>query len=73
LSAIFWFSSACHLIVFNSDGVAKTIEVDKLRFTDNDLSGVGTLEYGQFSIVRRGSSRPRASPMLESSRNHIPD
>ena len=54
-------------------GVAKTIEVDKLRFTDKDLSVIGTLEYGQFSIVRRGSSWPRASVMLESSRFHIPD
>src|SRR6267154_2151886 len=52
-------------------GVAKTIEVDKLRFTDKDLSVIGTLEYGQFSIVRRGSSWYRASTMLESSRNHI--
>ncbi|KAI0270458.1 kinase-like domain-containing protein [Gloeopeniophorella convolvens] len=31
---------------------SKTIEVDKLRFTDKDLSVVGTLEYGQFAIVR---------------------
>ncbi|KAI0277555.1 kinase-like domain-containing protein [Russula aff. rugulosa BPL654] len=30
---------------------AKTIEVDKLRFTDKDLSVIGTLEYGQFSII----------------------
>ena len=30
---------------------AKTIEVDKLRFTDKDLTVIGTLEYGQFSTV----------------------
>ncbi|KAF8269164.1 kinase-like domain-containing protein [Lactarius quietus] len=30
---------------------AKTIEVDKLRFTDKDLSIIGTLEYGQFSTI----------------------
>ncbi|KAI0289257.1 kinase-like domain-containing protein [Russula brevipes] len=30
---------------------AKTIEVDKLRFTDKDLAVVGTLEYGQFSVI----------------------
>ncbi|KAN0141575.1 kinase-like protein [Lactarius tabidus] len=30
---------------------AKTIEVDKLRFTDKDFSVVGTLEYGQFSTI----------------------
>jgi hypothetical protein len=72
LSAIFLVSCASP-----SDrvqlGLAKTIEVDKLRFTDEDLSVIGTLEYGQFSIVRRGSSWPRASAILESSRNHIPD
>ncbi|SRR6266403_1966932 len=64
--AIFWFSCV------PSDGVqpgaAKTVEADKLRFTDKDLSVIGTLEYGQFSIVRRGSSCPPcASTMLESS------
>ncbi|KAH9176414.1 hypothetical protein EDB89DRAFT_159836 [Lactarius sanguifluus] len=32
---------------------AKTIEVDKLRFTDKDLTVIGTLEYGQFSTVDR--------------------
>lgn len=37
-------------------GVAKTVEVDKLRFTDKDLAVVGTLEYGQFSIVRHRSN-----------------
>ncbi|KAH9014496.1 kinase-like protein [Lactarius pseudohatsudake] len=30
---------------------AKTIEVDKLRFTDKDLTVIGTLEYGQFSTI----------------------
>lgn len=31
--------------------VAKTVEVDSLRFNDNDLDVVGTLEYGQFGVV----------------------
>jgi hypothetical protein len=48
------FSLSC-FIDFDS-GTAKTIEVDKLRFTDKDLSVIGTLEYGQFSIVRPGST-----------------
>ncbi|KAH8999698.1 kinase-like protein [Lactarius hatsudake] len=30
---------------------AKTIEVDKLRFTEKDLTVIGTLEYGQFSTI----------------------
>ncbi|KAI0053994.1 kinase-like protein [Auriscalpium vulgare] len=30
---------------------AKTSEVDALRFTDRDLSIVGTLEYGQFAVI----------------------
>lgn len=30
---------------------AKTIQIDSLRFTDNDLDLVGTLEYGQFGVV----------------------
>jgi hypothetical protein len=30
---------------------AKTAEVDSLRFKDNDLDVVGTLEYGQFGVV----------------------
>lgn len=47
---------AIHLIRFPSLGVAKTAEVDKLRFTDKDLAVIGTLEYGQFSVVRRGPS-----------------
>ncbi|KAI0310310.1 hypothetical protein OF83DRAFT_1295902 [Amylostereum chailletii] len=29
----------------------KTAEVDSLRFTQNDLAVVGTLEYGQFSVI----------------------
>jgi len=32
--------------------VAKTTEVDGLRFNDKDLETVGTLEYGQFGVVR---------------------
>ena len=31
--------------------VAKTIQIDSLRFTDKDLDLVGTLEYGQFGVV----------------------
>ncbi|KAI0642337.1 kinase-like protein [Trametes meyenii] len=30
---------------------AKTTEIDLLRFTDEDLDVVGTLEYGQFGII----------------------
>ena len=30
---------------------AKTIEIDALRFHDKDLNVIGTLEYGQFSVV----------------------
>ncbi|KDQ53316.1 hypothetical protein JAAARDRAFT_210011 [Jaapia argillacea MUCL 33604] len=30
---------------------SKTVEVDKLRFTDNDLTAVGTLEYGQYGVI----------------------
>lgn len=32
--------------------VVKTKEIDALRFTDRDLQVVGTLEYGQFGVVR---------------------
>jgi hypothetical protein len=32
--------------------VAKTTEVDGLRFNDKDLETVGTLEYAQFGVVR---------------------
>lgn len=31
---------------------AKTTEIDALRFTNRDLNVVGTLEYGQFGVVR---------------------
>lgn len=31
---------------------AKTTEIDSLRFTEKDLDLVGTLEYGQFGVVR---------------------
>jgi len=31
--------------------IAKTTEVDGLRFKDKDLETVGTLEYGQFGVV----------------------
>ncbi|KAI0295171.1 kinase-like domain-containing protein [Multifurca ochricompacta] len=30
---------------------ARTIEVDRLRFTDKDLTVIGTLEYGQLSVT----------------------
>lgn len=30
---------------------AKTTKIDKLRFTDDDLDIIGTLEYGQFAVV----------------------
>ncbi|KAF9472378.1 kinase-like protein [Pholiota conissans] len=30
---------------------AKTVEIDTLRFKDNDLDVVGTLEYGQFGVI----------------------
>lgn len=33
--------------------LAKTAEVDTLRFTDKDLDVVGTLEYGQYGVVSR--------------------
>lgn len=36
---------------------AKTAEIDVLRFTDKDLDIVGTLEYGQFGVVRVFTSR----------------
>ncbi|TBU46771.1 kinase-like protein [Dichomitus squalens] len=32
---------------------AKTIQIDTLRFSDEDLDLVGTLEYGQFGVVSR--------------------
>ena len=31
--------------------LAKTIEIDALRFQDKDLNVIGTLEYGQFGVV----------------------
>ncbi len=31
--------------------LAKTTEIDSLRFTEKDLDLVGTLEYGQFGVV----------------------
>ena len=64
MSGIFSLSS----LIDVDFGIAKTIEVDNLRFTDKDLSVIGTLEYGQFSVVRHGSNRPLcASIMFESS------
>lgn len=40
---------------------AKTTEIDTIRFQDKDLSKVGTLEFGQFGVVRAlRSSRQRA-------------
>ncbi|KAA1467069.1 kinase-like protein [Dentipellis sp. KUC8613] len=30
---------------------SKTVEIDSLRFTDKDLTIVGTLEYGQFAVI----------------------
>ena len=35
-----------------SSELAKTTEIDSLRFSDKDLDLVGTLEYGQFGVVR---------------------
>ena len=32
---------------------AKTAEIDTLRFQDQDLQVLGTLEYGQFGVVSR--------------------
>ncbi|KAI0028858.1 kinase-like domain-containing protein [Vararia minispora EC-137] len=32
-------------------GTSKTSEVEAVRFTDNDLILIGTLEFGQFSVV----------------------
>ena len=31
--------------------IAKTVEIDKLRFTDKDLDTLGTLDRGQFGVV----------------------
>ena len=31
---------------------AKTTEIESLRFQDNDLQVLGTLEFGQFGVVR---------------------
>jgi hypothetical protein len=31
--------------------IAKTVEIDKLRFTDKDLDTLGTLDQGQFGKV----------------------
>ena len=39
------------LLLTNAGTKAKTIEIDSLRFTDKDLTLVGTLEYGQFGVV----------------------
>lgn len=38
--------------VTDFDYSAKTTEIDSLRFTEKDLDLVGTLEYGQFGVVR---------------------
>lgn len=35
--------------------IAKTIQIDSLRFSDRDLDLVGTLEYGQFGVVSLSS------------------
>ncbi len=34
-----------------SRDLAKTVEIDALRFQDKDLSLVGTLEFGQYGVV----------------------
>ena len=60
------FTSFCVLSNYVCPGVAKTIEVDKLRFTDKDLAVVGTLEYGQFSIVRHNFERTLPSVCMNS-------
>lgn len=36
-----------------SQDIAKTIEIDALRFQDKDLGIVGTLEFGQCGVVSR--------------------
>lgn len=41
--------------------VAKTVEVDSLRFNDNDLDVVGTLEYGQFGVVSMEACKNRST------------
>ena len=40
------------LYIFSYFDLAKTIEIDALRFQNKDLNVVGTLEYGQFGVVR---------------------
>lgn len=32
--------------------VGRTRELDELKFGDRDLDVIGTLEYGQFGVVR---------------------
>lgn len=31
---------------------ARTTQIEELKFGDNDLSVLGTLEYGQYGVVR---------------------
>jgi hypothetical protein len=38
--------------IFSHFDLAKTIEIDALRFQNKELNVVGTLEYGQFGVVR---------------------
>lgn len=41
----FLISSSSHI------ALAKTIEIDALRFQDKDLDVAGTLEFGQYGVV----------------------
>lgn len=38
--------------VSQTDTSAKTIKIDSLRFSDKDLVAIGTLDHGQFGVVR---------------------
>ena len=43
---------------------AKTIEIDKLRFSEKDLTRIGTLERGSFGEVRQYNSFPHPTVLL---------
>ena len=49
--------------------IAKTKAVDSVRFTDKDLTIVGTLEYGQFAVVRACRFHPLDDKKLISHAN----
>jgi hypothetical protein len=44
--------------ILNAGLIAKTSEVDTLRFQDKDLLVAGTLEYGQFGVVSEAGLLP---------------